>query len=705
MGFHLTPAHVCNYEEFMQKYVFAKPAMDVLAKHTLVFDEAHHLAPKMRANAFLHYSHIMQLLGKHHTEQRVMLLTGTPEYNDRSDFSLLLNVTEGSTRFPINERDWYNTYKDTQKMDRRASSWWFNFGKPSASGLLSKMIVPLYLTFIGSLAHWGIFPLIDKLQIDQEVQTGSDGQTTPEAAKKLIQRAKIMDVNPYVITLDEYKRLRKEYSVKQQKKNSKVAAIVFAFFVSALVMLQYLYVEHNPSLALRKIPINYKKLAHDTGRYVSFYRNAPDNADYAKVVPSPAIFSQYTNYQSMQSLQFLFGTIQPKLVKFYTGIEDDNEVKIRVQEFRTIEALKRYGRCISNTWEILTHVLDGTAFWVHDSETGQVRLRPTDDSSLPFLRTLEKGCPKFVKLKKLLLSCMGRREKTVVRTDFKQQGAYLLSAYLNAHRINHIYVNRHLTETTRKALLHAYNHSTHIKPSTRHTQPFVPLVLLLDAEASEGISLLEVEHMHLLEPMMHIAQQNQSVARAVRYQSHNGLPANRRKVTVYTHAGTLDTKHLDYKGLGKVLNAVPMGMSKLLKDPKEQAQSYKMSLLHWRNIESHLAQHFKGVVPRTGFKFVDYFINPTRFVDARYTKTTTADTLVMADLSFMQQAQHEYMKFAVSANVLSPSHVLATECQSRQGTPRARFGRRTRRSVSKRAKTAVRKTKSVSTRRTTRRGR
>jgi hypothetical protein len=638
MGFYLTPSHICNYEEFTHRYISdSTSSADALSRTTIVMDEAHHLAPLMRKNKYEHYSKFMNVFSERHTAsgQRVMLLTGTPEYSDRSDFSLLLNVASGASKFPINERDWYTRYQDTRKVKAMSMSWVFNFGKPLLALLLRWILGWAYVIYMALIVTVAPNPKFNMLF------------------------ANLMGISMQrlqVMTLQEFARLKKIYV-------GKCLAVCMAFFTSALMLLNYIKVQHSPSLALRATPVDYKKLAQDTGRYVSFYHNSPDNPDYAAVQTTPPIFSQYTDYQSKQSMQFLFGTMDVEMVKFYTGITDEHEVNIRVEEFRTIDALKRYGRCISNTWDVVDKVVDGTAKWNHCPDTGSIDLVPSDadGAGFAFHRSVKSGCPKFKKLCRLLSSSLSRNEKCVVRSDFKEQGTYLLSAYLNANSIDHIYVNTTLTGPARQKLLEAFNKGTQVTSSmTGKTQR--PRILLLDAEASEGISLMAVEHMHLLEPMMHVSQQNQCVARAVRYRSHQALPKKHRSVAVYTHVGTLDTKHLDYKGLATVLNTVPMGMSKLLRDPQEQATNYKMSLLHWRNIESHLSKHFAGIVPRTGFKLIDYFINPTRYLDARYTRTTTADTLVMEDLQYMYSAHSSYMAHAVSENVLAEAFQTPQDC-------------------------------------------
>ena len=60
--------------------------------------------------------------------------------------------------------------------------------------------------------------------------------------------------------------------------------------------------------------------------------------------------------------------------------------------------------------------------------------------------------------------------------------------------------------------------------------------LLLHPIYTEGISILGAEHLHLLEPIQHLAKKEQVIARVIRYLSHNHLPLNKRHVIIYQWA-------------------------------------------------------------------------------------------------------------------------------------------------------------------------
>jgi hypothetical protein len=62
---------------------------------------------------------------------------------------------------------------------------------------------------------------------------------------------------------------------------------------------------------------------------------------------------------------------------------------------------------------------------------------------------------------------------------------------------------------------------------------------LLTEAGIEGITLLEVENVHLLELSTTINKTKQAIGRAVRYKSHSNMPNNRKKVNIWTYNSTI----------------------------------------------------------------------------------------------------------------------------------------------------------------------
>ena len=75
-------------------------------------------------------------------------------------------------------------------------------------------------------------------------------------------------------------------------------------------------------------------------------------------------------------------------------------------------------------------------------------------------------------------------------------------------------------------------------------------VVLVGQVGSEGLDLQCVREVHIMEPWYHMNKIEQIIGRAVRFRSHERLPASKRNVTVYRHVAILEkaqAETLDYK--------------------------------------------------------------------------------------------------------------------------------------------------------------
>ena len=156
---------------------------------------------------------------------------------------------------------------------------------------------------------------------------------------------------------------------------------------------------------------------------------------------------------------------------------------------------------------------------------------------------------------------------------------------------------------------------------------------------------------------MHVAQKNQSIARAVRYMSHVKLPKKRQRVRVYTYAGNLPLA--DDGGNKNIISDIKNFIAMLTSPVHVSA-----FLTHKVNIERHVSKYYKGVLRKTGFSLLDYFINPTTYIHKEYTDSTSPDTMVIADTRFQAKIQSQYMRYTTGANILSDTHTLAKDCKS-----------------------------------------
>lgn len=114
---------------------------------------------------------------------------------------------------------------------------------------------------------------------------------------------------------------------------------------------------------------------------------------------------------------------------------------------------------------------------------------------------------------------MGAR-RTVVYSNFWDNGARLFEAYLRKHNIP----CKVLTPSTsnKQAMLDAFERGD-------------PGVIILHPSMTEGLTIRGAHHLHILEPPEAYSKLQQLIGRVKRYQSHNALPVSQRKVTVFQY--------------------------------------------------------------------------------------------------------------------------------------------------------------------------
>lgn len=142
--------------------------------------------------------------------------------------------------------------------------------------------------------------------------------------------------------------------------------------------------------------------------------------------------------------------------------------------------------------------------------------------------------PKFTALFVNILSNIN--SKQVVFTFFKEKcGVVLIHSLLKLCGIKTKLFTGDITDVQRSKILEEFN-----SPENRYGKK-IKLLLLTEAGA-EGINLLEVEHVHLLESSTVPNKILQSIGRAVRYKSHINLPKERQFVNVWKYHSVLRTK-------------------------------------------------------------------------------------------------------------------------------------------------------------------
>lgn len=93
------------------------------------------------------------------------------------------------------------------------------------------------------------------------------------------------------------------------------------------------------------------------------------------------------------------------------------------------------------------------------------------------------------------------------------------------------------SNTTRSKLIKIFNSKENINGEKIK-------ILLGTPSIKEGVSLLRVEQVHILEPYWNISRLDQIIGRAIRYCSHKDVPKYRKNVTIYMYESVLPSKEI-----------------------------------------------------------------------------------------------------------------------------------------------------------------
>lgn len=141
----------------------------------------------------------------------------------------------------------------------------------------------------------------------------------------------------------------------------------------------------------------------------------------------------------------------------------------------------------------------------------------------------ETFCPKLGRLIKNIEDeemCPG---KQIIYCPFKiRHGVNIISKILTSRGISNVVYSGDVSQPVREKILREYN------DESNDTGEKTKVFLFTDA-AAEGISLLSIRGVHLVNEDIYASHMRQVIGRAVRYLSHSRLPEDDRDVTVFRY--------------------------------------------------------------------------------------------------------------------------------------------------------------------------
>ena len=115
-------------------------------------------------------------------------------------------------------------------------------------------------------------------------------------------------------------------------------------------------------------------------------------------------------------------------------------------------------------------------------------------------------------------------KRTVIYSNFYKEGFKIISVILNYLQIKHFIIDKTQTVYKRRQIVNKFNNKkNNIK------------VILLHPNIYEGISLMGINFLHILEPISITVIKDQLIARCIRHNSHLNQKSNNKIIKIYDH--------------------------------------------------------------------------------------------------------------------------------------------------------------------------
>ncbi|MFK7824741.1 MAG: helicase-related protein [Oligoflexales bacterium] len=249
----------------------------------------------------------------------------------------------------------------------------------------------------------------------------------------------------------------------------------------------------NENFPINKVSFrkfNAAEFSDFSSSYISYYRAKElETKDY----PEEVIHNKRVSYTKAQVEYFM---------DFVDGVLSKNDLNIMLKDYPN-----QYSDAMLhvNSSKIQQDIL---ALPGAGREIGNLSFHTEEDDDIS---------NKFIEIEKLIRRNKG---KTAVYSSYYYNGILEFAKFLNSRSYAYDILEAQASVDEVSRILRNFNDGE-------------KGILLIHPEITEGISLVGVEQLHILEPVKNVALEKQIIGRSVRYGSHKLLPKNRRKVDVF----------------------------------------------------------------------------------------------------------------------------------------------------------------------------
>ena len=436
-----------------------------LSATLVLLDEGHNIVRSIKD-----HSAGVAIYRKLQKSGKLLLLSGTPIYDDEIDFPYLVNLAAGTDIITVDPVKFHQAFTKLHLARTAFSGYWRPGFSLLAKYLSTLTFVTVIAVLLRTLANAEILPFYLK-----PFEKVLGGVTAAASYPFQLVVSKLAPIFARAFLKTEVSS--KEFMDQRYRVSSLQAMTAIT---GTMVILNWIVAKGLGTENLSTRVLSTTKFKPFISKYVSFHKINAKSGDFAKVRKVETNI-KYTSGQ----MQFF--------LKFSNGLLSGQDVKALLAD---------------------TPLPQATLFSKHL----QSRFDQNIEKGLMIGNLVVDG-QQPLKFEGILRSSMG--QPTVIYTNFIEEGAQPLAAFLVANKQNVVQLTKSDNPTSIRNKVTSFNEGR-------------VSFAILHPGLTEGLSFRGVRHLHFLEPVLQQATREQIIARGVRFQSHSHLPASERFMTVHT---------------------------------------------------------------------------------------------------------------------------------------------------------------------------
>ena len=270
---------------------------------------------------------------------------------------------------------------------------------------------------------------------------------------------------------------------------------------------------------------DYNKINEETGKFISYYA-LDENEELLKKYPHKELHIieyKYNFEQNSIILELATDNLTKKSIKILQLITDNKFLSLGKTIIINQTNFIKLGRMCSNVNNFSSEIITKKIKINYDNQKGFF----IDKNQFVNINTkLERGDLSNLnqKFQYIINQILKYKEKTLLYSNFYNNGFKIISIILNFLKIEHFIIDISQSTKKRRNIINNFNSKNNNIN-----------VILFHPDIYEGLSLMGIRHLHILEPIPINIERSQLIARCVRYKSHAELPHYQRYVNIYDH--------------------------------------------------------------------------------------------------------------------------------------------------------------------------